>query len=438
MRIFSLIFIFFGFACSLQAKDNIIYIQNDDIKLGVNLDLGGSITYLSKSDTDENMINNYDWGRQIQMSFYSGPNPYIPESGQKPNEKWAFLGWNPIQSGDVGGYKSKVVDYYHGEDSIYVKSIPMQWPLSNVPGECFFESSIKIKDNIVKVNNRITNNRKDKTQYPARSQELPAVYVNAPYHRLVTYKGNKPFEYEPVSEIPQKSETEPVWSRWQATENWVAHLNDDDYGLGIYTPEVQSYIGGFFGKKGVGGTKDSATGYCAPILDEILDHNIIYDYTYNLCVGSLTQIRKMAIENRNNKSGLEYTFKKDRDHIYYSDANDTGWPIHNSLKIKPKEKIIYLNSPQIFYRLGDTFKFNLEAQFSANVKKVSLICVYFENNEEDDYKLNILNDGLFHNYIVYLQTKQIQESILSQLKIKVEFEEIIDSGYLQVTKFAID
>ena len=72
------------------------------------------------------------------------------------------------------------------------------------------------------------------------------------------------------------------------------------------------------------------------------------------------------------------------------------------------------------------------------MKKVSLICVYFENNDEDDYKLNILNDGLFHNYIVYLQTKQIQESILSQLKIKVEFEEIIDSGYLQVTKFAID
>jgi hypothetical protein len=28
------------------------------------------------------MINSYDWGRQIQMSFYSGPVPYVPEGGE--------------------------------------------------------------------------------------------------------------------------------------------------------------------------------------------------------------------------------------------------------------------------------------------------------------------------------------------------------------------
>lgn len=438
MRKFSLIVILLGMAVSLQATDKVIYIQNSKIKLGVNLDLGGAITYLSETNSSENMINNYDWGRQIQMSFYSGPNPYIPESGQQPNARWAFLGWNPIQSGDVGGYKSKVVDFYHGEDSIYIKSIPMQWPLENVPGECYFESSIKIKGNIVHANNRIINNRKDKTQYPARSQELPAVYVNAPYHRLVTYKGDKPYENNEVSEIPQNSETEPVWSHWQATENWVAHLNDDDFGLGIYTPDVQSYIGGFYGKKGIGESKDSATGYCAPILTEILDHDIVYDYSYNLCVGSLAQIRTMACENRNIQSGLEYTFKNSRNHIYYTDAMDAGWPIQNSLKIKPNKKIIYLNSPQIFYKLGNTFTFNIEAQFPASVKKVSLVCIYFENNKEDEYKLNILNDDLLHTYMVYLQRKQIKESKLCQLKIKVEFEDIKDSAYLQVTKFGID
>ena len=79
----------------------------------------------------------------------------------------------------------------------------MQWPLENLPGECFFESSIKIKGNTVKINNRILNHRIDKTQYAARSQELPAVYVNAPYHRLVTYKGDRPFENDAISEISQ-------------------------------------------------------------------------------------------------------------------------------------------------------------------------------------------------------------------------------------------
>jgi len=438
MRIFTLLLVLVQFVSSAQTNENIIYIQNSEIKLGVNLELGGAITYLSETASAENMINNYDWGRQIQMSFYSGPNPYIPESGQQPHDRWAFLGWNPIQSGDVGGFKSKVVDYYQGKDSIYIKSIPMQWPLANVPGACFFESSIKIKGNIVQVNNRIINQRKDKTQYPARSQELPAVYVNAPYHRLVTYKGNRPFENDAISEIPQNSETEPKWSHWQATENWVAHLNENDFGLGIYTPEVQSYIGGFYGKKGVGGTKDAPTGYCAPILKEILDHNIVYDYSYSLCVGSLEQIRNMASENKNNQKGLTYTFKKDRNHIYYTNAKDTGWPIQNMLELKPEKKVIYLNSLDIFYRLGDTFKFTLEARFPANVKKVSLVCVHSENKAEIEYKLNILNDGLLHNYITYLENKQIKESALKQFKIKIEFDAIHDSDFVKIVNFRID
>ena len=440
IRIFTLLLVLVQFVCSSQTNDNIIYIQNSKIKLGVNLDLGGAITYLSETNSVENMINNYDWGRQIQMSFYSGPKPYIPESGQQPHESWASLGWNPIQSGDVGGFKSKVVDYYQGKDSIYIKSIPMQWPLENLPGECFFESSIKIKGNTVKVNNRILNHRIDKTQYAARSQELPAVYVNAPYHRLVTYKGDRPFENDAISEISQNSETEAKWSYWQATENWVAHLNENDFGLGIYTPEVQSYIGGFYGKKGIGDTKDAPTGYCAPILKEILDHNIVYDYSYSLCLGSLKQIRNMASENKHNQTGIAYTFKKDRNHIYYTNAKDTGWPIQNMLELKPKKKVIYLNSPQIFYTLGNTFKFNLEAQFPANVKKVSLVCIQSGNKAENEYEyeLNIINKGLMHNYIMYLKNKQIKQTLLKQFKIKIEFDTIHDAEFVQIVNFSID
>ena len=91
IRIFTLLLITIKFVGSAQTNDNIIYIHNSKIKLGVNLDLGGAITYLSETSSTENMINNYDWGRQIQMSFYSGPKPYIPESGQQPQKKWAFL-----------------------------------------------------------------------------------------------------------------------------------------------------------------------------------------------------------------------------------------------------------------------------------------------------------------------------------------------------------
>jgi hypothetical protein len=371
------------------------------------------------------------------MSFYSGPNPYIPESGQKPHEKWAFLGWNPIQSGDVGRYKSKVVDYYHGEDSIYIKSIPMQWPLENVPGECFFESYIKIENNIVRVNNRLTNNRKDKFQYPARSQELPAIYVNAPYHRLVTYKGNRPFENDKVSEIPQNSETEPIWSHWQATENWVAHLNDDNFGLGIYTPDVQSYIGGFNGKKGVGGTKAPATGYCAPILKEVIDHNITYDYSFNLCLGSLNQIRKLATGNRADQVELSYIFKKDRNHIYYTNATDKGWPVNNMLEIIPKKKTIYINSQDIYYKIGKNFKFSIDGLFPDNIKEVSLVCCSLNKKDEMVYKLAIQPDNLFHHYLINFRNRKKEDFIIGQIKIKIEFDELKEGKVVKIREFGL-
>ena len=70
-------------------------IENEYIKLGVNLGLGGAVTYLCEHGR-ENLINSFDWGRQVQMSFYSGPNLFTPR-GKQPRAEWRGLGWNPIQ-----------------------------------------------------------------------------------------------------------------------------------------------------------------------------------------------------------------------------------------------------------------------------------------------------------------------------------------------------
>ena len=48
-------------------QDKISTIDNGVISVGVNLGLGGAITYVSKSGSEENLINSADWGRQIQM-----------------------------------------------------------------------------------------------------------------------------------------------------------------------------------------------------------------------------------------------------------------------------------------------------------------------------------------------------------------------------------
>jgi hypothetical protein len=66
------------------------YLDNGVVKVGVDLNHGGAIVFLSH-DGGDNLINNFDLGRQIQLSFYSGPVPFTAE-GQTPAKHFEHLG----------------------------------------------------------------------------------------------------------------------------------------------------------------------------------------------------------------------------------------------------------------------------------------------------------------------------------------------------------
>jgi len=208
------------------------YLDNGVVKVGVDLAKGGSITYLSVSGTANNVINSYDLGRQVQQSYYSGPSLYNPSN--KINPSWNPWPWNPIQTGDSYNNTSQVLTQSNDGQTIYVKCIPKQWALNNVPGECTFESWIKLSNNVVVVSNRLLNARSDTTQYTGYDQELPAVYTIGTLSRLVSYAGNAPFTGDAVTNLPNNPP--PVWNHGSATESWAAQLNTSDWGVGIYNP----------------------------------------------------------------------------------------------------------------------------------------------------------------------------------------------------------
>ncbi|MEK7707129.1 MAG: hypothetical protein AAB380_03950, partial [Verrucomicrobiota bacterium] len=262
-------------SCALAVES---YLDNGVVKVGIDLAKGGSITYFSKSGTSDNIINNHDLGRQIQQSYYSGPQPYNPSNNASPT--WPNWPWNPIQTGDCYGHPSLVLAHTNTGQMLYVKCRPMQWALNNVPGECTFESWITLNGSVVTVSNRLINLRTDTTeQFAARDQELPAVYTIGRFYRLFSYAGDAPFTGSALTNFPI---VPPPWQSWRATESWAALVDVTDWGLGVYHPGAVRFIGGFAGTPGSGGPNDNPTGYISPLHVEILDSNIEYTYSYHL------------------------------------------------------------------------------------------------------------------------------------------------------------
>lgn len=401
-----------GAGCS-HGQERMSYIENDSIKLGINLEIGGAITYLAAKG-GENLINSADWGRQIQMSHYSGPVPFEPR-GKKPRPDWAGLGWNPIQSGDCYGNKSKVLECKNDGTSIYVKCIPMQWPHNNEPGECEFECWIKLDGPAVHVRSRMVNHRIDHTQYDGRDQEQPAVYTNGPWWRLMTYKGDKPFSNGELALVPAKM----PWSGWQATENWAALVNDAGQGLGIYTPGVQRYIGGFAGKPGKGGAKDGSTGYIAPLGEEILDWNVDTEYRYSLIVGSLEQIRKWVYTQPRPSAVPAWRFTNSRDHWYYRNMTDTGWPIKGCLDLRPGANDPQMMGPLGFWQAAEAPKLYIEGAWKSADAAVTVFWsrTDAEMGDATSRTITVIPDGKMRVYEVNLAASPGYRGMITRLRI---------------------
>jgi len=400
-----------------------VFIENDYIKLGINTTKGGAITYLAMKADSVNLINNHDLGRQVQISFYAFPVPYAPSPDKQPHPRWEGIGWNPIQAGDVAGNGSKIIDLWYEGDSLFVSCIPMHWPLDNVPGECIYESRIKLKDNQVHVNAKIINDRPDKTQYRARNNEFPAVYTNGTHYKLYSYTGAVPFSGDDLTLIPKRDvgPGEFPWTRFHATESWAALVDVNGSGLGVYSPETDHFLGGFVGVEGSGGTHDGPTGYISPVGNEILDYNIEFDYDYVLITGQLEEIRNQVYELTDQSRNPAFNFSSDRQHWWYQNFHDTGWPVSGGLDISPDQYAAHLVGPERTFYAVNNKTLVINAAFQTHATKMVFLWERLgdENYSESERSadVDIINDGEFHEYRISLEGVVNYDGLITSIRL---------------------
>jgi hypothetical protein len=268
-------------------------IDNGILTLKLDLTRGGAISYLSLSGSTRSIVNIADEGRYIQQSYYAGRSVDRKAEGQSPN--WSPWAWNPIQVGDSHRNRAKILDFQKNGNTLYVKCTPMLWDMNNMYAEAEIEQWTTLTGNVLTVRNKLTCHRTDNIYEEGilDDQELPAVYPVSALKNLYTYFGSVPFTGAAITNPVTEHLENGFWGRYindVVTENWMAYVDDNKWGIGVYNPICTNFLAGMAGQPG-GEATSGSTSYIAPVKKEVLNKNSVYEYEYYLIVGTLDEIR---------------------------------------------------------------------------------------------------------------------------------------------------
>ncbi len=273
--------------------------DNGVLKVKLDLTRGGAISYISLAKSEQNLVNIHDEGRYIQQSYYAGKRLDRKAEGQNPN--WSPWSWNPIQVGDSYKNRAEILDYKQSGDTTYVKCIPMLWDMKNKPAEAEMEQWNILDGNILKVRCKLTCHRTDNAfaENIADSQELPAVYPISSLSNLYAYIANSPFANDSISHLDVVKLESGFWGKYpNVSEHWMAFVDSNKFGLGVYSPICTSFLAGMAGKSG-GEYNDAGTSYIAPTKKEIINKNSVFEFSYNVIIGTVDEIRNKVYKINN-------------------------------------------------------------------------------------------------------------------------------------------
>lgn len=258
--------LFSGFAADREWA----YLDNGTVRIGVDRSRGACVGFFGESKTGRNLLNHFDEGRFVQQSYY----------GQQDGSDWNGKPWvyNPVQGGSWDGVVSEILEFNETGDSLYAKIEPRSWSGGQPCPEAIMEETLSLSGAVARITFKMSFTGED--QGRPRHQEMPAVFVDAALSNLVYLSDGK------------LTRRVPGWPNesGKAPEQWVAYLDEDDWGIGICTPGTSDFTCYRFGQ-GATGPAASPCSYVSPIRTFALTNGLIVEYDVFLMVGTLDEIQ---------------------------------------------------------------------------------------------------------------------------------------------------
>jgi hypothetical protein len=268
---------FFGIviASAKPAGDPFTYLDNGTIRIGVDQSRGSAIGYFALSKEKRNLLNHYDEGRFIQQSYY----------GDKDGSVWNKIPWtyNPVQGGSYKGENAKTLDFRKTDKELYAKVEPLHWANAKSCPEAIMEEKITLDGAIAKIQMKL--NYTGPTQKRNAHQEMPAMFVDFALPHLMFELDGKLVKHAPMI-LGKDMKPEKI----KYSGNWLAYVDDKNYGIGIYTPGTAEAV--TYRHNGKPGPNGPGCSYVAPIRKFQLTKDLVSEYEFYLTIGTLDQIRE--------------------------------------------------------------------------------------------------------------------------------------------------
>ncbi len=388
--------------------------DNGTVRITLDLNHGGAISYLSLSDSTANLVNTPDNGRYIEQNITAGQSVNRKAEGQ--SSYYSPWSWNPDQAGDISGNSSVVLDTSTGNGVLYVKTQPLLWDMNADTAQCYMEEWVTLDSSVVHVNNKITMFRTDNiwTQVVPHWEEQPHGFLNAELKNQFSYTDDKPWTNGATTGILSGG---IGWDEYNATEHWGAVVTDNNWGVGIYNPGCVLFSGGNVPQYGF--TR------LGPLDVALLTNNSVYSYNYDIILGTLTQIRQYAYKAGGavSDTALDSVWNFNTGMAgWYGANNVTSTVANNAVTLTATGSDPYIDSPYGLNVNASRYKYiqftmkNNTSDTTAKIYWVTNSDLGFNGTNSDSVRINA-NDGQSTQYTLDLSKNSAWTGRIEQLRV---------------------